>query len=297
MPIRKYALLLGECAINTEQALTELGPFLESEDISLHLIPCKDAAAAATLIEKQKLDLIFVDAEAPRMKEGDFIRYIKTHKNAKSATLFVTTSSEDTSSLPECFRIQSIFKKPCSADVIINSLKEALRGVGVAAATAQGFAVDARVINAIISSTTRVVSQLGIPELKMEKPFTKEISTPLNGEIWSVIDIDSKIFQGRFAISFDKGSFIQILSGLMGAELDSLSDEDKDAVGEINNIIYGNAKNDLTQYGVKMTIPKVLKNNLDLKHPVGARAMVIPFKVPKGQFTIDVFAYPVKKSA
>lgn len=296
MALRKYALLIGEWILHSEKAQTELASFLDSEDIQLHFVSCKDAALAANTVDKQKLDFIFVDAEAPRMKEGDLLRMLKSHKNAASASVFVASANEQ-KDLPLPLPSYPLVPKPTTSETLITQLKESLRGVGTAAACAQGFAVDARVINAIISSTSKVVSQLGISELKMDKPYSKEINSPLAGEIWSVIDIDSKIFQGRFAISFDKGSFLQILSGMMGAELDDLSDEDRQAVGEINNIIYGNAKPDLTQYGVKMTIPKVLKANSELKHPVGARAMVIPFATPKGKFTIDVFAYPVKKSA
>jgi len=80
---------------------------------------------------------------------------------------------------------------------------------------------------------------------------------------------------------------------LMEEQTDITADN-QDAVGEINNIIFGNAKSDLAQFGVSMTIPKVIHGaDQKMSCPEGSAAMRVPFTTEKGKFYIDVIAHPV----
>ncbi|MNT92559.1 hypothetical protein D3C72_2338680 [compost metagenome] len=80
-------------------------------------------------------------------------------------------------------------------------------------------------------------------------------------------------------------------------EQTELNADNQDAVGEINNIIFGNAKAEITNFGVKLTVPRVVMGaNQVIPSSAGAAGMLIPFSTTKGKFYIKVIAQPSKAS-
>jgi chemotaxis protein CheX len=282
------------------------GPLLkkmESSDVSPIVVRAKDGAEAAIKSENQKFDVVLIDTEVPRLMDGGFVYGIASYKNTQDADIMVV-SQRSTDDLPESLKSAKIFKKPVSADDIINAMVEALNAVNSAdgktaaapaAAAAAKYAVDVRVINAIIKATLHVFNQFGVAGVKMDKACPEPASNPLLGEISSLVDITSNSFHGVLAISFDKASYLEVCSSMLMEEQTELTADNQDAAGEINNIIFGNAKAEITNFGVKLTVPKVVVGaNQVIPASAGAAGMLIPFSTPKGKFYIKVIAQPAK---
>ncbi|UXR64522.1 chemotaxis protein CheX [Bdellovibrio bacteriovorus] len=278
---------------------------LENSGVAPIVVRAKDGAEAAIKSENQKFDMVLIDTEVPRLMDGGFVYGIHTYKNTQDADLIVI-SHKDASDLPESLRSSRIFKKPVAPAELINAMIRVLNaehhGTAVrepaTAAAATKFAVDVRVINAIIKATTHVLGQFGCPDVKMEKAGPKSPNDPFMGEVSSVVEIRSQAFQGHLCISFDKGSFLEVVSTMLMEEQTELTSDNQDAVGEINNIIFGNAKAEISSYGVQLTVPKVILGlGQSIPCPQGAAGMMIPFATGKGKFYITVVALPMAKVA
>jgi chemotaxis protein CheX len=72
-------------------------------------------------------------------------------------------------------------------------------------------------------------------------------------------------------------------------EIKIIGPEVADAIGEIANIIAGNAKQHLTQYNLSISLPKVIMGK---DHKVasqrGVPTIVVPFQSTLGEFAMEV---------
>lgn len=290
---RRFVLVVDDGSIHKSLFEAPLADQLREKDIALTLVSAKDGAQASLKAVNQKFDAVILDTSVPRMFESGFANNFRSIKNTREGHLYVI-SAESPDLLPESLKTGRVFSKPFEPQDLIAALMQDLCGNEPATPEASRFAVDVRVINAIIGATLKVLGQFQMNEIKMGTPEVKNPKDPMAGVISSVLDIVSKNFKGQLSISFDKGSFLELVSSMLCEEQTDINAENQDAVGEINNIIYGNAKPDLAQFGVAMSIPKVIQGAQQvLPCPEGSAAMRVPFKTTKGCFYIEVIAHPI----
>lgn len=303
MKLRKNILIVDNNSELEHLVKEPLLKQLENSGVSPIVVRAKDGAEAAIKSENQKFDVVLIDTEVPRLMDGGFVYGIHTYKNTQHADIVVISQKEPTD-LPDSLKNSKFFKKPVSPDELINALINLLntqhhgqnKDPHATAAAASKYAVDVRVINAMIKATLNVFTQFGVTGINMEKAGPKSPHDPLMGEVSSAIDIKSQSFQGFLSISFDKGSFLEVVSLMLMEEQTELTQENQDAVGEINNIIFGNAKSEITSYGVQMTVPRVLLGaNQTIPCAQESAGMMIPFSTSKGKFYLTVVALPVKE--
>lgn len=301
MKIRKNILIVDHTSDLERQVREPLQKQMEEVGISTLVVRAKDGAEAAIKSENQKFDMVIIDTEVPRLMDGGFVYGIKSYKNTQDAELFLVSEKEP-KDLPENLRSSKVFKKPVNTQELISAMIEVLNSEhlgsssGHSASTssaANKFSVDVRVVNAVIGSTSKVLNQFGVQNLAMGKATAKSPHAPLLGEVSSVVEVKSQSFQGFICISFDKGSFLEVVSSMLMEEQTEINSENQDAVGEINNIVFGNAKAEITSFGVELTVPKVLMGtNNTIECPHGSAGMIIPFTTAKGNFYIVVIAIP-----
>lgn len=142
-------------------------------DLLVAFVHAKDGAEAAIKVDKQKFDLVVMDVECARMKEGWLIHGLNRYKNTQDAKLIVLGTSDDASTLPEAIRKCKYFKKPLNNDELIAAMITMLNyPAGPMKASESGsvkYAVDVRVINAVIKATLNVLGQFGISSIVMGK--------------------------------------------------------------------------------------------------------------------------------
>lgn len=288
---RRYVLIVDDGTIQKTLGEAELTELLRKKDIALTLVSAKDGAQASLKAVNQRFDAIILDTSVPRMVESGFATNFRSVKNTKDGHLYVV-SSQAIDELPESLKTGRVFSKPFDPQELILALTQDLGGEEISE-TSRCYVVDVRVINAIISATLKVLGQFAIGKITMGKPEMKNSQEPMGGVISSVLDIVSQNFKGHMSISFDKPSYLQVVSSMLMEEQTDINPDNQDAVGEINNIIYGNAKSDLAQFGVAMTIPKVVHGAGQIMTcPCGSASMRVPFTTEKGKFYIDVVAFP-----
>ena len=149
--------------------------------------------------------------------------------------------------------------------------------------------IDDKLIEPFISATLNVLRTMAFTEAHTDGPYMKN-EKKAKGDVSGVIGITGD-FNGSLSVSFPEKSILTIVSNMFGEEMSEVDDEIRDAVGEITNMISGQARQKLDEIGrsLKAAIPSVIlgKNHKIThisKHPV----ITIPFHTQEGEFTIEV---------
>lgn len=145
-------------------------------------------------------------------------------------------------------------------------------------------------LNPFIFATRKVLSMMAFMESKPKKPTLKEAGNlKALGDISAVIPVTGEC-KGSIGISFTETCILQVAYQMFGEEYDSINDEIIDMVGEIVNMVSGDARKELEKLGFifQAGIPSMAhgKNHL-IKHTVTDRIIIIPFQTKNGDFFIE----------
>ena len=150
--------------------------------------------------------------------------------------------------------------------------------------------MEVKYINPFVIATQTVFKTMLNIEIGLDKPIIKKNNTT-TGDVTGVMGLagDKK---GTICISFtDKGALF-VYKTLMGDEHDKISSEVVDAIGELTNIISGQARKELEKAGVnlKAAIPTVVVGRgVELHMISNAPSISLPFHFSIGNDTENLF--------
>lgn len=148
--------------------------------------------------------------------------------------------------------------------------------------------LDKTLIDAFIDSVEKTMSTLANTQVSSSKPcIKKEDSAPL--DVAGVIGVASDNMKGTITVGFQKEAIFEILKNMLEEEHSEVNEEVTDAVGELTNVIYGDAKAFLNRvgYSFQMAIPVVITGASKIKTSSQGVTLVIPFGVSSGCFYIE----------
>ena len=149
--------------------------------------------------------------------------------------------------------------------------------------------MDVQYINPFIESTIHVLKTMSFITAKVGKPYLKKDEVA-RGDVSGIIGLAGDV-KGSISVSFKEACILPIVSNMFGEKLAELNDEVKDAVGEISNMISGQARQKLERIGrnLKAAIPIVIMGrNHTISHITKDKIIAIPFSTDSGEFTIEV---------
>jgi chemotaxis protein CheX len=152
-----------------------------------------------------------------------------------------------------------------------------------------GKKMDAKIINPFINATRNVLQTMAFMESKPGKPYLKN-DPVAEGDVTGLIGITGEA-NGTISVTFETGSILKVVSNMFGEEITEVGDEVIDAVGEITNMISGQARRELEEQGqvFKAAIPSVLAGvNHRITHITKGPVLAIPFLSLGGRFVIEV---------
>ncbi len=149
--------------------------------------------------------------------------------------------------------------------------------------------MDAKLINPFINATTNVLQTMAFAACSAGKPYLKknDIAT---GDVTGIIGLTGDC-NGTIAVTFDEGSILKIVSNMFGESMENLNHEISDAVGELVNMISGQARRELEESGrvFDAAIPSVVSGKgHSIIHYTDGPKIAIPFTTEGGVFTIEV---------
>ncbi|MEO7423589.1 MAG: chemotaxis protein CheX [Fibrobacteria bacterium] len=146
-------------------------------------------------------------------------------------------------------------------------------------------------VNPFISSTMETFTKMVGIESKPGKLMLKK-DAKLNYDISGIIGL-SGMAKGTVAMSFPKETAIAVCNKFMSGDYKDLHPDILDAVGELVNIVAGNAKKELTEFNIAISLPSVITGpNHKIIEPKDAFSFVVPFDTNLGGFHLAVSLKP-----
>jgi len=149
--------------------------------------------------------------------------------------------------------------------------------------------MDARMINPFINATINVLETMAFVKCKAGKPYLKKDDVA-RGDVTGIIGITGET-SGTISVTFEEKAILNIVSNIFGEETKKLNSEVADAVGELTNMISGQARRELEEIGkiFRAAIPTVISGkDHQITHYTDGPKIAIPFVIEGGRFTIEV---------
>jgi len=153
-------------------------------------------------------------------------------------------------------------------------------------------------INPFVAATQNVFKMMMNIDIVAGKPY---LFDPITGshsyDISGIIGLSGET-TGAVVLSFTKLCALKVVSAFSGMEIKIFDQTVVDAIGELINIVAGNAKKDLKDFKLTISLPSVVTGHSHrLNWPTGIPVIMIPFTSPFGEFSIGVsLREPAKKA-
>jgi len=149
--------------------------------------------------------------------------------------------------------------------------------------------MDINLINPFINATLNVLEIMAFIKPEAGKPYLKKDDVA-QGDVSGVIGFTGES-NGTVSVTFKKPCILKIVSNMFGEEMKEINNEITDAVGELTNMISGQARKELEGIGKVFhgAIPSVVTGrNHKIMPMTKGHKIAIPFKTDYGSFTIEV---------
>lgn len=149
--------------------------------------------------------------------------------------------------------------------------------------------MDANLINPFLESTLHVLKTIAGIDAEKGKPYLKKDNVA-RGDVSGVIGLAGDL-NGIISVTFTEKCILYIVTGMFGEEVKELNEEIGDAVGEIANMISGQARQKLEALGTNLqaAIPSVVMGkDHSIQHLTKQPIIALPFSTKGGEFTIEI---------
>lgn len=139
-----------------------------------------------------------------------------------------------------------------------------------------------------IKATTDILNMMAGIEAKPGKPYVKN-SHVAKGDVSAVVGVTGDK-TGTIAVSFTRACAIALVKGMLGDDIQDIMQDTQDAVGEVTNMVSGQARAALVESGITLqgSTPTVIMGDGHLiRHMSASPVVAIPFSTPNGEFTVE----------
>lgn len=147
---------------------------------------------------------------------------------------------------------------------------------------------DADIAKPFIQATKHVLTTMAMLDPTPGKPYVKK-NDMAAGDVSAVVGLTGDK-HGSISISFSRKCAVAIVKNMLGDDIQDIIQDAKDAVGEITNMISGQARAGLAQMGLTMqasTPTIVFGDNHTISHVTSGPVVAIPFSTEHGDFTVE----------
>jgi chemotaxis protein CheX len=139
-----------------------------------------------------------------------------------------------------------------------------------------------------VAATKHVLATMAQLEAVPGTPYVKKDNTA-TGDVSAVVGITGDR-HGSISISFSKKCAVAMVKNMLGDDIQNIIDDAKDAVGEVTNMISGQARAGLAQMGMAMqasTPTVIFGEGHTISHASNTTVVAIPFATEHGDFTVE----------
>lgn len=139
-----------------------------------------------------------------------------------------------------------------------------------------------------ITATSKVLETMANVTPVPKTPYVKK-GLVAEGDISAVIGITGH-YTGSISVSFSRPCAIALVKAMLGDDIQDVLQDTRDAVGEITNMISGQARAGLAEMGIILqgSTPTVIVGDFHtITHSPGVAVVAIPFITKHGDFTLE----------
>ena len=147
---------------------------------------------------------------------------------------------------------------------------------------------NVEIAKAVIAATGNILTTMANISPKSGKLFVKTDQTAL-GDFSAVIGVTG-MHKGSICVTFTRKGAISITRAMLGEDIEDLERDVADTVGEIANMVSGQARAALAEKGIVLqgsTPTVVVGEKHRISHMSKAPVMCVPFAMPEGAFTVE----------
>ena len=150
--------------------------------------------------------------------------------------------------------------------------------------------MDIKYAKPFIDATVNVLSTMAMIKPKAKKPYIKNSNRAL-GDVSGIVGFTTDGGKkGVMSVTFSKKCALQIVKNLLGDDIQNIIEDVQDAVGEITNMISGQARAKLAEMGIAMkgaTPTVIMGDNHTISHLTKDKIMAVPFTTEYGDFIVE----------
>jgi len=144
-------------------------------------------------------------------------------------------------------------------------------------------------INPLLAAVLNVLSTMAGVEVKPTAPYLNKDGTAA-GDITGQISIEG-FANGVIAVSLSKSAILKIVNNMLFESYTEINDEIADAVGELTNMISGQARSSLSEMGMAFqasTPSVIIGKGKPIDHIPAAPILSIPFTSDDGDLFVEI---------
>ncbi len=146
--------------------------------------------------------------------------------------------------------------------------------------------MDVQYINPFLLAIKNVFDTMLDMPFNLGKPILKPDNRPLY-DVSSMIGLSGNI-TGCVVINMSSQLAMALVEALTGQKVNDVDDDCMDAIGEISNMITGNAKKDFPSTNTSISIPSVVVGKHKTLYPTGLPIISIPCETSFGRMMVDI---------
>lgn len=150
--------------------------------------------------------------------------------------------------------------------------------------------MDVELAKPFMKAAIDVIGTMAFITPRPGKPFVKK-NTIATGDVTGLVGLTGDgNKRGSVSISFSKSCAVAMVKNMLGDDIQDIMSDVKDAVGEITNMISGQARAGLAEKGLTLagsTPTVIMGDNHSITHIAKSPIMAIPFETDAGNFTIE----------
>jgi chemotaxis protein CheX len=149
--------------------------------------------------------------------------------------------------------------------------------------------MDVKLINPFLAAAMHVLKTMAAIDARPGKPFLKKDHLAI-GDVSAIIGITGAA-RGSMALVFTEKCIMEIASSLLGEVLTEMNHEVRDAVGELTNMICGDARRRLSEEGFSLQagVPTIVAGKShSIMHVADGPLLAVPFETVHGSFMVEV---------
>jgi len=151
-------------------------------------------------------------------------------------------------------------------------------------------------INPFVSAVSKTFETMVDLKVTRAAPTLKENQRTLY-PVSGIIGLSGSIV-GTVILTMSEPLALKVASVMLMDDLKTVNSDVLDAVGELTNMIAGNAKAQLEEYKLSLSLPNIIYGaGTEVRFPEHSQPITIPFESEFGHFAIDVGFGEKKRTA